>query len=216
MISLSPAARACHLLQHHRGGSDPTSLSVSTTGNVTFTGAVNTAGNVQITNSGVLTILDTTSTADDVSADINVLGSFTQTSGGGGSSVSLRGHRDECGQFHKFQQSHHPTGNVLLQANGTGNITLSSTVNPTTASIEGLRLYTDSGSISVTEPVGSSNQLGALTITSAGDATFMNDVTATSFAQVAGTGTTTLMVCRTTRGTLVSRGRILYRTGLPQ
>jgi hypothetical protein len=158
------------------GGADPTGISITTAGNITFTGAVNiggavtisaanvsinsgiyasAAGNVQITNSGTLTILDTTSPADDTTADINILGSFTQLSGGGGSSVSIQGDIvTSAGNSITFNSPLTLTGNVLLQANGAGNISLLSTVNPTTDSNEGLRFYTDSGTISVTGPVG--------------------------------------------------------------
>ncbi len=217
------------------GGVDPTGLSISTSGNVTFTGAVNiagnmtvsgtdvavnsgiygsAAGNVQITNIGTLAILDTTSAADDVTADINILGSFSQISGGGGSAVSIAGDIvTSAGNSITFNSPLTLTGNLLLQANGAGNVTINNTVNPTTATVEGLRIFSATGNVSVTGPVGNSNRLGALVVSSANNVTFTNAVTAVSYTQAAGTGTTTFNGAEDYTGVFSFTGTNLVQNG---
>ena len=217
------------------GGADPTGISITTSGDVSFAGAVNiggnltvtgtdvavnsgiyssATGNVQITQSGTLTIQDTTSVGDDTTADINILGSFTQISGGGGSSVSIRGDIvTSSGNSITFNSPLTLTGNVLLQANGAGNISCASTVDANTVGSEGLRFYTDTGSISVTGNVGGVTRLAALTITTTGNALFTGNVTATSFTQAGGSGTTIFNGIQDYTGNLSFTGTDLVQFG---
>ncbi len=138
-----------------------------------------------MTNAGLFT---TSATAPIVSG-----GAFTQDGAGAnslGADVTI------SGADLSFLRAITLTENVQLSSGaGAGNIALSSTVNAeTAASGESLTLVAGLGNIVVTGPVGTgvANRIGALTVTSAVDATFSGAVYAAGFAQAAGTGTTTL------------------------
>ncbi|MDA8411090.1 MAG: hypothetical protein M0001_11915 [Treponema sp.] len=75
---------------------------------------------------------------------------------------------------------------------GNGAIDVGGTLNPAAASTQGLTLAAGSGNVIVTGPVGNALRIGALVISSAGDLTFTNAVSATSVSQTAGSGTTLL------------------------
>jgi hypothetical protein len=180
------------------------------TGNFSFTGtaltindALTVGGTTTVTNSGLFTKNGT--------GTITAAGGFTQNGTGAN---SIGANISTTNTALSFATGVTLTGTVTLSTGaGAGDITLSSTVNPTNDSTEGLTLVAGTGNITVTGPVGNLLRLGALTISSTGDATFTNDVTAASFTQAAGSGTTTFNGVQDYTGNFSFTGTNLVQNG---
>ncbi|MDR0598882.1 MAG: hypothetical protein LBG84_02200 [Treponema sp.] len=111
-----------------------------------------------------------------------------------------------------FQSAFTPTGALTLTPGAGGvlvngavslsaaSISVTGTINGTAAGSDNLTLEATAGDITVSGAVGSGTALGDLTITGANDAAFDGNVTAASFTQAAGTGTTAFNGAQTYAG----------------
>ncbi len=165
------------------------------TGTTTFNGGINASGlsgisltgeaftfNDTITSSGSLTIANTGLATFNSGATGSITGAFTQNGAGGvqlssvltaGGAISLQG---------------------IVTASGTGNLTATNQPITFLSAIEGpgnLTLSSGTGDITMHADVGGGTRLGTLTLTTVKDFSAEN-ITATSFAQSAGSGTTLL------------------------
>ncbi|HJQ79843.1 MAG TPA: hypothetical protein VJ828_07800, partial [Lacipirellulaceae bacterium] len=160
--------------------SDTGAISVSTlNGTISLLGGVVSGGSMTVTNAGLFT----TAAAGDIT--LTGAGPFLQNGAG---LNSLAGDITTANQNITFTTGITLTGNVLLStgAVGAGDITLA-TVTGTTAGAEDLTLLAGTGNI--TAGAIGATRLDDLQVTSANNATF-SSVTADTFAQLAGTGTT--------------------------
>jgi hypothetical protein len=182
--------------------------------NFSFTGAnltVNSGwtvgGTTAVTNSLTFT------TKSGNAAALTSTGAFTQS--GGGTSSLGSGITTTNANISFANPIVLTSGITLSTGSGAGDITLSSTVNPTTTATEGLTLVAGTGNISVAGPVGTSAslRLGALAVTSATNANFVNAVYGTSFTQLAGTGATTFSSTQDYSGALSFLGTNLVIGG---
>ncbi|HEY3395673.1 MAG TPA: hypothetical protein VGK58_23425, partial [Lacipirellulaceae bacterium] len=161
--------------------SDTGTISVSTNnGTISLLGDVVSGGSMAVTNAGLFT----TAAAGDIT--LSGAGAFLQNGAG---LNSLAGDITTADQNITFTTGVTLTGNVLLStgAGGAGDITLA-TVTGTTAGAEDLTLLAGTGNI--TAGAIGATRLDDLQVTSANNATF-SSVTADTFTQLAGTGTTT-------------------------
>ena len=189
--TFSSSVKALSLTQVAGTGTTSFNGSQNYTANFSFTGkniTVNAlwhvGGTTSVTNSGAFT------TADANAAALTSVGAFSQTGGG---TSSLGSNITTTNTAIGFLNSIVLTDPVSLSTQsgaGLGSITLSSTVDGTTDDTEGLTLVSGTGDILVSGAVGGTKRLGAITVTSAKDATFSSSVKALSLTQVAGTGTT--------------------------
>jgi hypothetical protein len=159
----------------------------------TINGAVNTGtlGTVTITNSGLLTI--------GAGGDMTLGGAFLQDGAG---LVSTAGDITTTDDNISFNVAVTLTGDVLFSTGsaGTGDITFPSTLDDTTAGADDITLSAGTGNIVFTGAVGGTISLGAITINSAADVTATSTISAASFTQTAGTGTTTFNALLSTTG----------------
>ena len=158
--------------------------------NLTVNAAWTVGGATTVTNSGVFT------TAASNAAPLASSGPFTQANNGGTGTSSLGSSITTTNTNISFANPIVLASGIQLSTQasaGAGNITLSSTVDAVTAGAgaQGLTLAAGTGSITASGNIGAVVPLGALTVTSAANATFTGTVTAASFTQVAGTGKTT-------------------------
>ncbi|HUX39867.1 MAG TPA: FlgD immunoglobulin-like domain containing protein [Rectinemataceae bacterium] len=157
-------------------------------GTVTFTGAVGGGQalaylSVTSTNLAANAILASSSVksvgAQDWYGKTTLNGNLSSTGAGGNIS------------FHNVTSPVTLSNTITIDTSGGGgNLSFGGNLDAASAGIQGLTLVAGTGNILVTGPVGTT-QLGALSITSAANATFTNAVSATSFTQTAGSGTTT-------------------------
>ncbi|WP_460057645.1 beta strand repeat-containing protein [Spirochaeta dissipatitropha] len=182
-----------------------------TAGEITVQSGLFTAGNgnVLLTHSGTLTILDTTSAEDTINFDIDLAGTFTSTGTG---TVSIAGDIRTAGQNITFNRPVTLTGNVRLDTGTTGgdilfadaaivsadlDAALADTVDITLRSGTGDIAFGTVGTADPADPqsariggVDGSAPIGRLIIETANDVTFTGRVAAQSFRQDAGTDTT--------------------------
>ncbi len=155
------------------------------TGNaLTFNNTIHTSATnapIVVTNSGLLTLT--------ASANLTPSGAFTQNGSG---SNSLAGSVTSGGAI-SFATAATLTGATSLDASTNNrNITLSSTINDTTAHTSNLNLTAGSGTITVAGAIGGTTPIGALTVVSVGDLT-TGAIAATSITQMAGSGLSTMI-----------------------
>ncbi len=101
---------------------------------------------------------------------------------------------------------------VTLDTSPSGNIALSSTLDSVTPSSFGIGFTAGTGTVTVTGTVGGS-ALAAITVNSAGGVTFSNPVTAASFTQTNGTGTTLFSSTQTYTSNFSFNGSALTVSG---
>ena len=170
---------------------------IAGSGTTRFNGALNTNGSggidldgnafavtagVSTSNGGGLRITNTGTLNLGTAADLNLDGVFAQDGAG---AVSLAGDITTSGDTIGFAGPVTLSGDVALGTGG-GNIDFANTLNGN----RNIALTAGSGDISFRSAVGGANRLGAMTINSARDVT-VNNLTAGSLRQVAGSGTTT-------------------------
>ena len=161
-------------------------------------------GKVTVTNGGVLTITPT--------GDMNLQGAFLQDGEG---TVSTAGDIVTTGDDITFQSAVTLTGTVVLDTGaGIGLIAFNDTLDSDLVAAQDLQMIAGLGNIDFDGIVGGTQRLGAIVIDSAVDVTADAAITAESFAQVAGTGTTTFSGPVNTNGLLgVSIGFGVGNTG---
>ncbi|QNI78885.1 filamentous hemagglutinin family outer membrane protein [Synechococcus sp. RS9909] len=160
-------------------------LDLDSTGTVRFNGLVTTsdesAGLVTITNGGALTLTAT--------GDMNLAGAFLQDGAG---SSSIAADITTTDDTITFQKAVTLTGNVLLDTGaGAGTIAFNSSLDSKANEAHTLTLTAGTGDITFDGAVGSATNgaLGSVTINSANNLTADQSITAASFSQNAGTGT---------------------------
>lgn len=172
-------------------GNGPWSLTLQTTdpdARIEFNDAVGASqplNDLTITNAGALVIA-----AD---ADMTLAGTFLQDGDG---AVQTAGDITAQGSV-TFTSAITLTDSVAI-GSATGDIVFLDTVDGTTEGVEDLTLTADSGSITFHAAVGDDTALGAILITTAVDVEAFDAITAASFVQSAGDGTTTLYADVTT------------------
>ncbi len=133
-VTFNQTVAAASLTQSAGSGTTRFDQAVGVAGNVDLNGTnftVNSGlttsggGTVTITNSGTLTIADTTDAGDLATADLSLDGAFTQDGGGG---VSTAGDVTTTGDTIQFTGPVTLTGNVALNTGGDADITFRSTV----------------------------------------------------------------------------------------
>jgi hypothetical protein len=158
-----------------------------TGGNITFSKGLKTAngGQVAITHSGLLTISDATSPADNAVWDFDIAGSLIESGTG---AVSLEGDIITPNKAIAFNTPVTLTGAVSINSGG-GSIVFGTTLKGSSSGTENLTLTAGTGNVSFSGVVGAT-RLGAISIVSAGNVT-ATTLSAGSLAQTAGSGTTT-------------------------
>ena len=184
------------------------------TGNITIdeaidagTGAVQLTGDAitvnQLVSAVAMTVTNAGLFTTAAAGDISLTGPFLQNGAG---LNSLAGDVTTTGQDITFNTGITLAGNVTMSTGaGVGNITLS-TVTATTAGVQGLTLLAGTGDI--TAGAIGATRLGPLQVTSVKNATFAA-VTAASFTQLAGTGTTTFNGAENYTGNFAFTGNAL-------
>lgn len=153
---------------------------IALTGHIfTLNGTITTTsgGPVTITHTGLLTLAPGSSTL--------ISGPFAESGAGG--TVQLSGNLHTNQQNILFASPITLIAPTTLENNGTGNITLSNTVNGNTALVLDAG---SSGNILILSPVGGTTPLQSLTITNVNNAHIQAAVTTGSLTQIGGTGTT--------------------------